>query len=251
MNLVTLTDHDSIEGAEKLRSHPDFFMSEELTCRMPSGTEIHVGVYDINERQHMQLQQRRDDLVALLMYLTERRIFFSVNHVFSCLTKGRARTDFNWFREYFPAVESRNGHMLPQQNESAAHVTRLWGKVETGGSDSHASASAATAYTEVPDARNKEEFFDGLRAGRGRVAGGNGSYWKLTRDLLLIGTEMMCDNHWTALLVPLAPLVPVVTLCNYFAERRFGEHWAAEIIGQPRICPRLRTIPTSHAEEFA
>jgi hypothetical protein len=38
MDLVTLTDHDSIEGAEKLRHHPNFFISEELTCRMPSGT---------------------------------------------------------------------------------------------------------------------------------------------------------------------------------------------------------------------
>ena len=47
MNLVTLTDHDSIGGAEELRRHPDFFISEEATCTMPSGTQVHVGVYDI------------------------------------------------------------------------------------------------------------------------------------------------------------------------------------------------------------
>ena len=46
MDLVTLTDHDSIDGAEPLRHHPEFFMSEEVTCTMPSGTEAHVGVYD-------------------------------------------------------------------------------------------------------------------------------------------------------------------------------------------------------------
>ena len=83
MNLFTLTDHDSIEGAERLRANPNFFVSEELTCRMPSGNEVHIGVYDITERQHIQLQQRRNDLVSLLMYLTERRLFFSVNHMFS------------------------------------------------------------------------------------------------------------------------------------------------------------------------
>src|SRR5271163_3958107 len=64
MNLFTLTDHDSIEGAEKLRGHRNFFLSEELTCRMPSGTEecrmpsgteVHIGVYDFHERQHAQL----------------------------------------------------------------------------------------------------------------------------------------------------------------------------------------------------
>src|ERR1700691_924241 len=82
MDLFTLTDHDSVDGAEKLKRYPNFFTSEELTCRMPSGTEVHIGVYDITERQHAQLLQRRNDLVALLMYLTERRIFFSINHVF-------------------------------------------------------------------------------------------------------------------------------------------------------------------------
>ena len=40
MGLVTLTDHDSIDGLEALRGHGDFFMSEEVTCRMPSGTGL-------------------------------------------------------------------------------------------------------------------------------------------------------------------------------------------------------------------
>src|ERR1700676_653314 len=46
MDLVTVTDHDSIDAVEPLRRHPDFFLSEEVTCRMPSGTELHVGVYE-------------------------------------------------------------------------------------------------------------------------------------------------------------------------------------------------------------
>src|ERR1700733_9355529 len=62
MNLFTLTDHDSIEGAESLMRHPDFFMSEEVTCRMPSGAIAHIGVFDITEIQHLQIQQRREDL---------------------------------------------------------------------------------------------------------------------------------------------------------------------------------------------
>ena len=87
---------------------------------MPSGTEVHIGVYDFHERQHAQLLQRRNDLVALLMYLTERRLFFSINHVFSSLTGMREREDFEWFQEYFPAIEARNGHMLPRANAHAA-----------------------------------------------------------------------------------------------------------------------------------
>jgi len=234
MDLVTLTDHDSIDGAEELRGYANFFLSEELTCRMPSGTEVHVGVYDITERQHIQLQQRRNDLVSLLMYLTENHLFFSVNHVLSCLTGKREADDYVWFRNYFPAVESRNGQMLARQNDDTQRLARQWRKVEIGGSDAHASASAGTAFTEVPGARTKEEFFAGLRAGRGRVAGDSGNYLKLTRDVLMIGASMMGDTPWTLSLLPLALLVPVATFLNYRSERKFGDFWAQRMLTQPQ-----------------
>src|SRR5579864_7728836 len=71
MNLVTVTDHDSIDAAEKLRRYPDFFLSEEVTCTTPSNTEIHVGAYNINDRDHVELQRRRKDVPALAAYLQE------------------------------------------------------------------------------------------------------------------------------------------------------------------------------------
>src|SRR6266446_8304740 len=89
MSIVTLTDHDSIEGAEVLRRYPDFFLSEEVTVRMPSGTEMHLGVYGLTERDHVEIQRRRTDFIGLLMYLTERKLFFSANHIFSGLTGRR------------------------------------------------------------------------------------------------------------------------------------------------------------------
>src|SRR5258708_39920655 len=75
MSIVTLTDHDSIDAAEALRKNPDFFLSEEVTVRMPSGTQIHLGVYGITEKDHAEISRRRSDFIALLMYLTERKIF--------------------------------------------------------------------------------------------------------------------------------------------------------------------------------
>lgn len=249
MDLVTLTDHDSIDGAEKLGGYANFFVSEELTCRMPSGSEVHIGVYDITERQHAHLQQRRNDLVALLMYLTENRLFFSVNHVFSCLTGKREADDYAWFRDYFPAVESRNGQILARQNDQSQRLARQWRKVEIGGSDAHASASVATAYTEVPGARTKEEFFAGLRAGRGRVAGSSGNYRRLTRDVLMIGVSMMGRSPWTLPLLPLALLVPMATFLNYRSERKFGDLWAARVLNQPQVSrERWLRVPQSAAE---
>ena len=61
MSIVTITDHDSIDSAEALRKHPDFFLSEEVTVRMPTGTEMHLGVYSITEKDHIEIQRRRNE----------------------------------------------------------------------------------------------------------------------------------------------------------------------------------------------
>jgi predicted metal-dependent phosphoesterase TrpH len=229
MDLVTLTDHDSIGGAEELRRFPDFFVSEEVTCRMPSGTRVHIGVYDLSERQHVQISRRRNDLIRLLAYLSEQRLFFTINHAFSGLTGRRVAEDFDWFVDYFPAVEALNGLMLPEANRSAAEMARRSGKIQVGGSDGHALASAGTAYTEVPGARNKEEFLAGLRAGYGRARGESGGYWKLSRDILLLCREMMRKDLWTILLTPVVPLVPGAVAINYFLDLSFAKRWGARI----------------------
>lgn len=230
MNIVTLTEHDSIESAETLRRHADFFASEEVTCKMPSGAEVHVGVYDITERQHAQIQQRRNDLIALLVYLTEKRLFFSVNHVFSSLTGRRDEEDFWWFREYFPAVEARNGSMLPEANESAARLAKQWRKIAIAGSDAHTVPSAGLTYTEVTQARDKNEFFAGLRVGMGRIRGESGCCSKLLRDLFVITAGLMREKAWTRLLAPLAALLPAATLLNYWDEGAFNKRWAARVL---------------------
>jgi predicted metal-dependent phosphoesterase TrpH len=253
MDLFTLTDHDCIEGSEKLRRHSNFFLSEELTCRMPSGTEVHIGVYDFHERQHAQLQQRRNDLPALLMYLTERQLFFSINHVFSSLTGRREFEDFEWFQEYFPAVETRNGHMLPEANAHAAQLARRWRKAGIGGSDGHALASVGLTYTHVPGARTRQEFFEGLKNGMGRARGESGCYAKLTRDVFLIAGEMMREKAWTVLLAPLAFAVPAATLWNYRDEKAFLRRWAAELFGPSARRERLGwgSVPRRAVEEWA
>src|SRR5271163_4942166 len=74
MDLVTITDHDSIDAVEPLRRYPDFFLSEEVSCSTSSGTKLHMGVYDMQERHHIGLQRRRDDMPALLAYLEEQRL---------------------------------------------------------------------------------------------------------------------------------------------------------------------------------
>jgi predicted metal-dependent phosphoesterase TrpH len=230
MDLVTITDHDSIDAVEALRSRPDFFLSEEVTCTLPGGTRLHIGVYDITERDHIELQRRRDDFESLLAWLEDHDLFFSANHVFSSLTGRRALADFTLFEEVFPAIETRNGHMLPHSNACAAALADLAARVEVGGSDAHAMASVGSAWTVVPGARDPQEFLRGLRAGKGRVRGRNGSFFKLTRDVYAIGREMMREKPATGLLALLGWMVPPIILGNYAAEYVFARWWMARYL---------------------
>jgi len=231
MSMVTITDHDSLDGAEVLRKHQDFFLSEEVTVRMPSGTEMHLGVYDLTERDHLEIQRRRNDFIALLMYLTERKLFFSVNHVFSGLTGRREHDDFRWFESYVPAFETRNGQMWPQANDSAAKLAARLGKIAIAGSDSHTLAGVGLTYTEVAGARTVDEFFAGLRAGNGRVHGMHGSCGKLTADVFSIIGSLFKDQPWTLAVSPLALLVPAFTLSHWTREIRFCRKWSIAMEG--------------------
>ena len=225
LDLVTVTDHDSIAAGESLRRHADFFLSEEVTCRAPSGNEVHVGVYDITEGQHVEIQRRRNDLPRLLAYLEEQRVFFSVNHIFSALTGQRAAGDFDWAEACFPAVEVLNGHLLAGNNHLAARLASHARRMTVGGSDAHALRSAGSVWTEVRGARNKAEFLEGLREGHAQVRGEPGNYWKLTLDILAIGAEMFQEKPFTLLLAPLLVGIPAVTFIHHLLERQFARKW--------------------------
>jgi hypothetical protein len=118
------------------------------------------------------------------------------------------------------------------------------------GSDAHALASVGTTYTEVPGARNKEEFFAGLLAGHGRLCGESGGYWKLTRDILLLCREMMREDRWTMLLAPLVALVPAGVAVDYFIDLDFVRRWGAAINGSRPATAKslLRTLPAQQKQ---
>ena len=234
MSIVTLTDHDSIDAAEILRRHKDFFLSEEVTCRMPSGTEVHIGVYDLTERHHVEIQRRRADFVSLVMYLTEQKLFFSVNHVFSGLTGKRDEDDFHWFASYVPAFEILNGQMWQKANRHARAMAKKLGKIAIGGSDSHAMRGVGLTFTEVPGAQTVEDFFAGLRARRGKVRGADGSFAGLTADVFSITKELFQEKPAILALSPLTVLIPLITAGHWVNEILFCRKWAAHFQEQTK-----------------
>jgi predicted metal-dependent phosphoesterase TrpH len=229
LDLVTITDHDSIGASEDLGAFPDFFASEEVTVQMPSGTEAHITVYDLTEGQHFEIQSRRDDLPSLIAYRHEQNLLFGVNHVFSSLTGRRDLSDFDWFERHFPVWEARNGATLACANQSAADFSSLLGKAITAGSDSHTMRSLACTYTVVPGARCRDEFLAGLRSGNGRAAGVPGNHARVTMDVLEIAMRLIRRQPWTVLLAPFLLGVPVATFLNCVREERFTREWTSRL----------------------
>ncbi len=62
MTLVTLTDHDTIDGALEIAHLPGTFLSCEVTVRFPEdGCPFHCLVFGIDEKQHREIQRLRDE----------------------------------------------------------------------------------------------------------------------------------------------------------------------------------------------
>jgi predicted metal-dependent phosphoesterase TrpH len=233
MDLVTVSDHDSIGAADSLRRFDDFFVSEEVSCTTPEGARLHMGVYDLNEKQHTEVQRRRDDLPSLIAYLREQQLFFSINHAFSGLTGRRTEDDFALFERDFPAMEVRNGSIIRASNRAAASLAAETRKAPLAGSDSHTLSGLGRTYTNVPGARNKQEFMEGLRKGYGQIHGPDGNWWTLTQTVLTISNAMTKQSAVTTLLAPLALLVPAVTLGIYLRDMTFARRWAARALPWP------------------
>ena len=206
MDLVTITDHDSIDGCVEFLEHypdaKDFFISEEIECRVPNvDLKVHVGAYDINERIHRDIQPLRGNLFEAVSYLRSEGVFYALNHPFFFFTGQLPLAAYlDLARRLFPAFEVRNGTMLPAHNALTEALVRRWSPsgarplTMIGGSDSHTLRGIGTTYTEAPGT-TREEFLQSLRAGRARPGGRHGSAWREAREIYgVIG------RYWATLL---------------------------------------------------
>jgi predicted metal-dependent phosphoesterase TrpH len=240
MDLVTLTDHDTIEGALAIAHLPGTFVSEEVTLVLDGGRQLHLGVYDLTPAQHLRIARLRFDAEALLAYLAEQKLPACLNHPLSALTGHRERADFAIALGRLPLVESLNGSMPERHNEQARLLGRAFGMAPIGGSDSHTLANVARAYTSVAGARDKDEFLVGLRQGLTIPSGRSGTYARLTGEVVRIfaagykdaarGAARGLDDPRRLLallgLAPLLPLIPCFTAVIHAHELRFGARWA-------------------------
>jgi predicted metal-dependent phosphoesterase TrpH len=191
MDLVALTDHDTIDGClEFLSAHPgatDFIVGEEVSCRFPGADlEIHLGVYEMTEALHRELQPLRRNVFDVTARLREAGVFFALNHLLY-FYRGQVPLDrYLELLDEVPAVEARNGTMLPSHNELVTGIADRWpsrtgAKTTIGGSDAHTLRRVGRTWTEAPG-RTREEFLDSLRHGRATSGGAHGDSGTVAGD---------------------------------------------------------------------
>lgn len=182
MDLVAITDHDSIDGAlELLSRHPDaddVIVGEEVSCWLPdSRVEVHFGVYGMTESLHRDLQPLRRNAFEVAGRLRQANVLFSLNHL---LHFYRGQLPFDSYLRLLaevPALEVRNGTMLPDHNAlvEAIAVNGFQGRrfSMVAGSDAHTLRRIGRTWTEAPG-RTREEFLANVRQGLSRAAGSHG-----------------------------------------------------------------------------
>src|ERR1700686_1297516 len=195
MSFVTLTDHDSIDGAlYLLNKHPDlkdFVIGEEVETYFPeTGQRIHVGVWGLNAPQHREIQNGRAHIGDVFPYMKSQGAPFGVNHLFQNYRMKNVGTRYiAELIEMFDVFEVLNGAMASFHNKM---VQQLVAMVQghgrhvsmVGGSDAHTLKHVAKVHT-VSKGETWREFLENVRAGNSFAWGAEMRFRELVADIYL------------------------------------------------------------------
>jgi hypothetical protein len=188
MSLVTITDHNRIEGALEIAHLPRTFVSEEITSYFPEDRcKVHVLAFHITEAQHADIQRLRSNLFDLIAFLQSACITHAVAHPLYAVNDRLQVHHFEQMLLLFKNFEL-NGDCNPESNRllvdllsalTPAVMERLadkhgfaasfhepWRKNVIGGSDDHSSLNIARNHTLAAAATGVGSFLRSVDAGR-------------------------------------------------------------------------------------
>jgi glycosyltransferase involved in cell wall biosynthesis len=193
MSLVTITDHNTIEGCLEIAHLSDTFISEEITTYLPDDRcKLHVLAYDIDEKIHQDVQKARENVFDLIAYLKTAGVthalahpLFSVNQKLTIENFEKCLLIFKNFELNGARSEEQNrclqlllSILTPELMDQLAEKHCLqpcspfpWVKNLTGGSDDHSSLTIARRYTEMDGVTKLEQFLTAIEQNRVKIAG--------------------------------------------------------------------------------
>jgi len=196
MDFVTITDHDTIDGALSLAHLPDVFVSEELTVHFKGEPQaVHVLCYGITPEDHEWLQSHRDSVEACAEYLHSADITAALAHPFYAVGAPLTARHRRRLAQLFPIWETRNGSRAKELNLPAFVYIETHGGTAIGGTDDHAGIDIGRTFTETPLAATPAEFLAYVRAGDAVAHGDQGSAPKWTHAAMSLAIRALGDRE--------------------------------------------------------
>ncbi len=211
MGLVTITDHNRIEGALSIAHLPGTFISEEVTSYFPEDRcKVHVLVYDIDEAIHRELQRLRENVFDLVDYLRREKLHHAVAHPLFGVNDRITVPNFEkllllfrnfeingardaWqnecLREIIPSLGQETIWRLAEKHGIDPGYSQPWRKNLIGGSDDHSALYIASTVTEVDGAGSLQEFLAGMENGAARAVGASSTPRAMARTLYSIAYQ--------------------------------------------------------------
>ncbi len=193
MDLVTVTDHNTLAGSLEIAHLDDTFVSEEITTYFPEDhCKLHVLAYNITEAQHEEISRLRENVFDLIAYLVQQQVVHALAHPLYSIND---RLTFEHFEQTLLLFKNfeLNGARDSEQNKVLAGIlqnlkqedlerlsekydfepafSEPWKKNLVGGSDDHSSLNIASTYTEIDQVDGVDAFLKAIGEGRTRVRG--------------------------------------------------------------------------------
>jgi glycosyltransferase involved in cell wall biosynthesis/predicted metal-dependent phosphoesterase TrpH len=193
MDFVTITDHDTIDGALELAErYDDAFVSEELTAWFRGEPQaVHILCWGITPDDHERLQDLAGDVEAVASELRIRAITCALAHPFYAVEAPLLPRHRRRLAQLFPIWETRNGSRARELNSPARVYIETHGGTGVGGSDDHAGIDIGRTYTETPAATDWRRFLDHLVLGNATARGEQGSAAKWTHAAMGLATRAL------------------------------------------------------------
>jgi glycosyltransferase involved in cell wall biosynthesis len=240
MDFITLTDHDTIEGALELAGRADVLVGEELTCFFPEdGCKLHLLVWGLTGEDHQALQQLASDLYQVAEYIERRQLAHAVAHPlyrqndklerwhierllllfkgFECLNGAHSALHRQTFEPMLDRLDEGEIGRLAEKHALVPRWPEPWRKSRTGGSDDHGLLNIGRTWTEFPaEVKSTEQLLDCLRTGRCAPGGEAGSSTKLAHTFYSVAVR-----YYTRHILPAGsrPNVATMLLQGIVGER--------------------------------
>ncbi len=226
MDLVTITDHDTIRGALELheRGFEGFVIGQEVSVRFPEDRcLLHVLTWGLTPELAEEIDSigLRDDVYHFAYWLFENNLPHALAHPlyvqngkltewhlerclllfkgWETLNGAHSGTHRGTVERYLRAFTPKRTQELTFKHQLEPMWSRIWQKGRTGGSDDHGLLNIGRTYTSVSDEERRKitdpaEFLRRVVAGHGEPGGVAGHSSLLAHQLATVGAQYYAER---------------------------------------------------------